>query len=58
MPVFQGDEIYTLKIHLFLFQNTKQKSVNIFLNKTLKHCPGVQWGQSYLMGRRFLFSIT
>ena len=29
----------------------------LFLPKTLKYWVGVQWGQSYLMGRRCLFSL-
>ena len=31
--------------------------VTIIYPETLKYWAGVQWGQSYLMGRRCLFSL-
>ena len=31
--VCQGNKNYSIKIHLFLFQNTNQTNISIFLNK-------------------------
>ena len=33
---FQGNKNYSIKIHLFSFQNTNQTNISIFLNKAVE----------------------
>ena len=34
------------------------ENLNMFIPETLKYWVGVQWGQSYLMGRRCLLALV
>ena len=53
----QASDLDTLKHALNGFQLICGMSLQEIIPKTLKYWVGVQWGQSYLMGRRSLFSL-